>query len=204
VSRGMFKIDWWTHPNFNSKSSKLAGPIPLIGDCIFPDDERLAFGWVDLGIVPRHADAVLWHVTWETPQEFDTFGDMRIPVNSTSRLKWLVRDEDGNEWAACRYFAIRVRRELLVPVGVLVRTIRFPPWVPLWNRRLSEQMTREREASHATEPRVPHKIIFKHDCPSPESVLEVLRQRGGSSRRLDATALYAMGRGLRTSALEAR
>jgi hypothetical protein len=101
-----------TYRGYDPDSDTLVGPIECVGDCVHPHSEVAAAVWIDTALPPRDGDLIAWHMPEQSSGE-------------RTATKWFLVI-DGEQWIACKYFAVRRRPGWHIAAGRVVAELRAP------------------------------------------------------------------------------
>jgi hypothetical protein len=137
----------------------MLGPFPVVGDCV-SDEERLSLAFIECKSV-RAGDLVIWFM----PSRDD---------GEQYAAKWLLVDEVGGYWLACKYFAVRYRPEYHVPVARVALIVSGDSGT--LNADISSKMAHEIQALRANPPKRADLVVFKEDLLDQEKIVSAIDQ----------------------------
>ncbi|HEY4213400.1 MAG TPA: hypothetical protein VGM84_18125 [Steroidobacteraceae bacterium] len=145
----------------NWDSTTVVGPCATVGDCLIADRETRILIWLDNALPPRDGDVCLFSLKDAT--------DAKIGL-----MKWFLV-VDGQEFAACKYFALPA--DALKRIGVQVAELRWQqPWQAVNDPKESANARRRMIAMRMARPVREDMIIFPTDMTTPELCRSAIRE----------------------------
>jgi hypothetical protein len=145
---------------FDEQSRTIQGPFAVVGDCISASTS-LSAAYID-SLPLRHGDLGIWFMP-------------SLPPGEQYACKWLLQDCQETLWLACKYFAVRYRRDFHQAVARVVSIVSGEAGT--FDVVLAERLSREMAGLRASPPARNDVIVFPEDLVKREDIIAAINRR---------------------------
>lgn len=138
----------------------MIGPFPVVGDCV-SDEERMSMAFIEYTSTLASGDLGIWYMPSLEPGE-------------QYASKWLLIDQSGKSWLACKYFAVRYRPGFHVPIAKVVLII--SSGLGSLDPELSDRMSSEIRDLRANPPKRADLVVFESDLLEHQQIITAIEE----------------------------